>query len=218
LALGGTCSQAGQCASGFCVDSLCCDELCSGECRTCKTTPGTCTNAPVGLPNRNCKLGCSSDHSQVSDGVCNANGTCDITSTTCPGGAKCSDATNACSDACTSSPDTCPTNYTCDSHNTCKLSLGRPCSSSNSAACVQGYCVDGFCCNTAACVSECDTTNNRLITRQCDSTGGCNTTVTQDCLSTEVCQNLACTPASTGGTSGHRPPAKAPTSTQLLAK
>jgi hypothetical protein len=217
LDLGKVCSNDAECAKGFCVDGFCCDGACSGECKTCKATPGTCTNAPANLPNRTCKPSCSSDHSQSVNAFCKADGTCDPVFTICDPGATCSDATQTCSSACTASPDTCPANYSCASNNTCKLSLGQACTSGD--ACVQGFCVNSFCCDTSACASECDTVNNKLITHQCDSSGKCNTTVTQDCQATEVCQNLACVPAPpSGGVSGHRPAAKTRTDTQLPTK
>lgn len=208
--IGGACDPTTECESGFCVDNFCCDEACSGDCRTCKATPGTCTNAPTGLPNRGCQSTCTPS-GDVSNGTCNSSGNCDLVIVACTNGTRCSETTKTCSSACTSSPDSCPPGYTCASDNTCKLSLGQPCNGAQPEACVQGFCVDNVCCNTSACVSECDTANNRLITRQCGTSGSCTPTFT-DCGPGSVCQNLACTPVAPDGGISHRPAAKARTS------
>ena len=43
--LGGACTSASGCASGFCVDGVCCNTACAGACMTCDATgsAGTCT-------------------------------------------------------------------------------------------------------------------------------------------------------------------------------
>jgi hypothetical protein len=45
FAIGQTCGDPGQCASGFCTDGVCCNNACGGSCKSCNgATPGTCTN------------------------------------------------------------------------------------------------------------------------------------------------------------------------------
>jgi hypothetical protein len=45
---GATCTNGGQCISGFCVNAVCCDTACDGACDTCNAggSAGTCTPTP----------------------------------------------------------------------------------------------------------------------------------------------------------------------------
>jgi len=64
LSLGGSCTQANECSSGFCVDGTCCDSACTGTCSACDLGGGKCTlltGAPHGArtcaPYAACKAG-----------------------------------------------------------------------------------------------------------------------------------------------------------------
>jgi len=59
-ALGGPCTDANECASGFCVDGVCCDAACDGTCEACNVTgtEGTCTPHDPGTdPDDECMPG-----------------------------------------------------------------------------------------------------------------------------------------------------------------
>ncbi len=60
-AIGGLCSAASQCLSGFCVDGVCCNNACSGTCVACSAAKkgsgadGACGNIAVGTnPDSDC--------------------------------------------------------------------------------------------------------------------------------------------------------------------
>jgi hypothetical protein len=50
LKVQGTCSQNGECASGFCADGVCCDKACTGSCDACDLPgkDGQCLPIPSG--------------------------------------------------------------------------------------------------------------------------------------------------------------------------
>jgi hypothetical protein len=74
LGLGGDCSLASECVSGFCVDGVCCNSACTSTCNACSTVKkgggadGTCGNVGAGTdPDNECSLG-----SCNGSGACNA--------------------------------------------------------------------------------------------------------------------------------------------------
>src|SRR5579884_3138994 len=180
---GATCSDGGQCQSGFCVGGVCCATACDGTCQTCDG--GTC--------------GTAGDLTSCGDGVVCCSGACVSLASpsncgycwhTCPAGEQCAGGTGgAC--YCTQignsyvpcqPGDTC-CNGTCsnlqtDAQNcgTCGNACGtdETCSGgqcvvkqnqANGATCTangqcqSGYCAQGYCCDSACDADQCHACN-----------------------------------------------------------
>jgi hypothetical protein len=74
LALGASCLQGSQCASGFCADKVCCESACGGKCQSCAVagSPGKCTSVPDGQdPDGEC-----AGKDKVCAGSCDGKGSC----------------------------------------------------------------------------------------------------------------------------------------------
>lgn len=71
---GTPCATGSDCAGGFCVEGLCCDTACDAACATCSAPgqEGTCVPRPAGTPCR------------TATGACDADESCDGSSTSCP--------------------------------------------------------------------------------------------------------------------------------------
>ena len=97
-----------------------------------------------------CTAGTQCDTGFCVDGVCcdtASCGTCQSCNTAASAG-TCAAVTNA------PDPPSCTGTMTCDGTGLCKLVVGQPCPTGNSA-CANGACVDGYCCSTA-CAGACD--------------------------------------------------------------
>ncbi len=139
------CTSPSECESGFCVDGVCCDSECKDRCHSCAlpSTPGRCTEAPLGVDLRNecgaalscsgtCGKGgvcttsvegsqcapskCTSETGGVGAAYCSAQGVPCPTEETTPfdcGAYICDPAFGACRTSCSSS-DACAPGYVCD--------------------------------------------------------------------------------------------------------
>ncbi len=132
LSVGGTCSTAAECASGFCVDGRCCNSACGGgvtDCQACSvaaggTLNGTCTPlvaaAAAGVTCR------------PSAGACDVAETCTSTSMACPSNAfaastiTCRPSGGPCdvAETCTGAAAACPINAFRPSSTTCRPAAG----------------------------------------------------------------------------------------------
>ena len=67
LAVGESCDNHSQCATGFCFDLFCCNEYCGGTCRSCglSGSVGSCSPIPAGT-----------DPANECAGTCNGAGAC----------------------------------------------------------------------------------------------------------------------------------------------
>src|SRR5262249_6071456 len=101
--VGGTCSSASQCGSGFCQNGFCCDKPCTDSCDVCAqslgaSADGFCTTAPAGYvggpacapkacdgSSTTCQV-CTTDQQCTADHYCAADGSCLARKT---GGAAC---------------------------------------------------------------------------------------------------------------------------------
>jgi N-acetylneuraminic acid mutarotase len=135
--LGGACTDASGCESGFCVDGVCCDSACGGgvaDCQACSVKAGGTSNGhcSIAKPKTVCRPvqpGCACDVAE----------TCDGTSAECPAdtfvaaGTLCRAAAGSCdlAEVCTGNHPFCgdddfkPNGAACDvvscnSHGTCK--------------------------------------------------------------------------------------------------
>jgi hypothetical protein len=126
LALGGTCANAADCASGFCTDGICCDSTCDGQCNACDST-GHC-KALDGAPPAAGKPACTFPAKLCEKGAC---GTTCAADTDCASGASCN-ASKQC---------------------VALSSVGGKCA--HDTDCGTGHCVDAVCCVTA-CTGTCE--------------------------------------------------------------
>jgi uncharacterized protein (TIGR03382 family) len=135
-ALGGACSAALDCTSGFCVDGVCCDGACTGQCESCDgAKKGTCS--PV--------TGTPHGARPVCGGSATCAGACDGKS-----GAACTfpDPKTPCASSCDAAKGTAAVAF-CDGQGTC----GSP----NPIACSPYACGDKACKTTCATAADCAT-------------------------------------------------------------
>ncbi len=183
--LGGACTTADQCNSGFCEEGACCSAACKGTCRSCALagTAGTCSTIPAGQD----PLGQCADSGATTcglDGTCDGAGACrkylagtSCTPPTCTTGseratAKCDGAgvctpgavkactpficgPNACATTC-AVPADCATDFTCIGGTCKKKAGGGACASA--AECGTGFCEQGVCCDKS-CAGTCQACN-----------------------------------------------------------
>jgi hypothetical protein len=183
--LGGACTAATECNSGFCEEGACCAAACKGTCRSCALagTAGTCSTIPAGQD----PLGQCADSGATScglDGTCDGAGACrkylagtSCTPPTCTAAseratAKCDGigacvpgAVKACTpficgpNACTTTcavPADCAPDFTCIGGTCKKKSGGAACASA--AECGTGFCEQGVCCDKS-CAGVCQACN-----------------------------------------------------------
>ncbi|HZS40215.1 MAG TPA: putative metal-binding motif-containing protein [Polyangia bacterium] len=134
------------CATGHCVDTVCCSLAACGTCQTCDgTSPGSCTNAPVG-PGTGCN-----GVGQACDGMGNckqANGTsCGVDNTVC--------ATGHCTETVCCPVASCGTCQTCNGGvpGVCTIQNGAPGNGCPGSTCAGGtqtnqQCTAGACMST----------------------------------------------------------------------
>jgi hypothetical protein len=183
--LGGACTAAAECNSGFCEQGACCTTACPGTCKSCALagTAGTCSTVPAGQdPLGQCAdsgaMGCGLDGTCDGAGACRkylAGTTC--TAPTCTTGteratAKCDGAgvcvagavhdctpyicgPNACATTC-AVPTDCAQDFTCIGGTCKKKSGGATCA--GAAECATGFCEQGVCCDKA-CPGPCTACN-----------------------------------------------------------
>jgi hypothetical protein len=183
--LGGACTAAAECNSGFCEEGACCATECKGTCRSCALagTAGTCSTIPAGQD----PLGQCADSGSVScgfDGTCDGAGACRkylagtiCTPPTCAAAseratAKCDGAgvcvagavractpfvcgPNACATTC-AVPADCAQDFSCIGGTCKKKSGGAVCA--NAAECGTGFCEQGVCCDKS-CAGTCQACN-----------------------------------------------------------
>ncbi|HEX4406686.1 MAG TPA: malectin domain-containing carbohydrate-binding protein, partial [Polyangia bacterium] len=183
--LGGACTTADECNSGFCEEGACCTTACKGICQSCSLagTAGTCSTIPAGQD----PLGqCADSGSDTCglDGTCDGAGACRkyLSGTTCSpptctaaserATAKCDGAgvcvpgavqactpficgPTACTTTCAVATD-CAMNDSCIGGTCMKKSGGAACASA--AECATGACEQGLCCDRA-CPGPCQACN-----------------------------------------------------------
>jgi len=179
--LGGSCTLATDCNSGFCAQGVCCNSACTGLCQSCALTGtgGTCTNVPAGQdPLNQCTDAGASTCG--ADGFCDGAGACHLyaagtscaaasctgstltSGRTCNGTGTCLAATTSACDPFTCGTGACKTSCTADtdcvSPNVCMGSVctkrpnGATCTANTD--CANGICAQGICCATA-CTATC---------------------------------------------------------------
>jgi hypothetical protein len=172
---GASCSQAGECQTGFCAQGVCCDTACDGACAACALpgTLGTCTAVPNGAPD---PAGLCAD---MGPGGCGTNGRCQAGACQkyLPG--------TACKDS------TCPAQTT----------MFTPTSSCDGAgACVtpQGSTCFPFKCGSAVCKASCTSDADCAAPAVCTG-GSCGLKQTgnacaegMECLSGFCAQGVCC--------------------------
>jgi hypothetical protein len=209
---GATCTQPGDCVSGFCVDGFCCNTSCVGDCVSCALpgSAGACTPAVAGTdPRKLCgQLGMGACKATCGDqGLCvypAAGAPCSATPATCldathlqqqacDGKGTCvaltTDCTpylctgNACPTSCVPSSNVCAGNNSC-MNNTCGLhrQLGEACSAVGD--CDSGFCADGVCCDVA-CKGPCLACNLQASPGHCNPAVGADPH--HDCPGDGVC-------------------------------
>lgn len=144
---GQACMVTADCASGLhCAGGVCCETACTGACRTCKRTPGTCTDLPVGTRS----AGCATDAASP----CGNTGTCD-------GKGSCSKAadTTVCATPACNGPSTGIGPAACDGAGKCPAAAPFDCGANR---CLAGACLP--CLKDADCLGG---TVCALVTGKC---------------------------------------------------
>jgi hypothetical protein len=183
--LGGACTAAAECNSGFCEQGACCSAECKGICRSCALagTAGTCSMIAAGQD----PLGNCADSGAATcglDGTCDGAGACRkylsgavCTAPSCATGteratAKCDGAgvcvagavkactpficgPNACATTC-ALPTDCAPDFSCLGGVCKKKAPGAACA--GAAECAAGFCEQGVCCDKA-CAGTCQACN-----------------------------------------------------------
>jgi len=176
---GATCSDAGECTSGFCVDGFCCNTACTALCQACSNAltgaaNGTCTNTKSGGSSKGA-CGATSASSCGDDGTCNGSGACrkwpsgtecqaqSCASTTLQNNKRTCNGTGGCL-ALTTTACTAP--YVCTS-----LGAVDGCATSCTGT-DDTKCAPGFFCNGSTCVAGLAKATTCSRDRQC-ATGFC---------------------------------------------
>lgn len=169
VALGGTCSREGMCASGHCVDGVCCNNSCEGPCEQCNKTPGNCTPVEGGNP------GAPDCAPYRCDGTA---GRCPIQ---CQGNANCADGVPCINNRC---GDKLPPGGSCSSAEQCASGncVGGFCCTSASCNESEGQCYQAAgTCSSGTCRylpksagTGCDDGNACTVDDACDGHGSCS--------------------------------------------
>ncbi len=150
---GTTCTEAGECATGFCVEGVCCNTTCTGTCQSCRATnkasgaDGTCGPVKAGGSSAG-KCTATGTSTCGTDGTCDGAGACRnyVSGTVCQAAsctgitelpARTCDGAGACG---SSTAKSCATGYVCS---------GAACATSCTT---DASCATGYHCNGGACV------------------------------------------------------------------
>jgi len=189
---GESCTDSGQCDSGFCVDDVCCENECIGICKRCDVAGalGECSDTPSGQnPDSDCSVG------PCKLGYCDGQGACAVEpeNADCGTCATCDPFGNCNQYDATQDAD-CPACQECAGIDSCAdVGLGQdPKSDCNDEPCRHGYCN-----GAGSCAPKPDTTDCGTCAR-CDGAGACATydeTQDDDCPPCQVCSALdSCAP------------------------
>jgi hypothetical protein len=147
--LGGACTTASGCASGFCVGGVCCNSACTGACLSCNApgSAGTCSPLPAGTA---CGAASCSGSTFSQAPACDGAGACQPAPAISCAPYTCGQA--SCRTSCATSTD-CVTGTQC-LNGLCASAapLGGACTTAS--GCASGFCVGGVCCNSA-CTGTC---------------------------------------------------------------
>jgi hypothetical protein len=172
--VGGACTSAAQCASGFCVDGVCCESACGGgsatDCQACSAAAGSVADGLCG-PAR------ATTVCRASVGPCDLPEQCNGVATTCPANAPAANGTpcedgNLCTKdscqngACIAGPAlVCPAASVCHLAGSCVPATGQ--CSAESAVADESPCDDGDACTVNVCrVGQC------VVASQCTADAG----------------------------------------------
>jgi hypothetical protein len=207
----GTCTRAGECASGFCADGHCCNSACTGSCSACNvpgqegscqvlngaTGPGRTPCASDGSMCAGTCTGASFDCTYPSGGTCRAascSGGMLTMAAVCDGKGACPQTTVACEPfACsgTACATRCSSDSDCASDAWCaagscaaKKTRGVACGGPNE--CTSGFCADGQCCDRA-CTEACGACNLAGRVGTCSPVAGASAAGHAACVGTGVC-------------------------------
>lgn len=143
--LGASCTNAGECQSGFCADGICCSEGCTGTCKVCAGL-GVCGNVANNTQDPNASTPCTGAYRCDGAGVCKG-----LNSVPCTMDAQCF--SGYCTDG-----------FCCNTR--CSDSLCRSCASTLNAA------ADGTCSFTKAGTDPRNECNGG--TPNCNGAGMCS--------------------------------------------
>jgi hypothetical protein len=175
LANGTSCTNNGECTSGFCADGVCCSSVCNTLCNACTAAKkgsgadGTCGTIAANLdpdnecagslvcngsslcraPNGDaCVLGTECVSGFCADGVC-CSAVCTGTCQACTAVKKGSGVNGVCGNIGVGlDPDNeCFGGLSCSGAGACSL-LANGTSCTNNGECTSGFCVDGVCCSS----------------------------------------------------------------------
>jgi len=193
---GASATNAFECASGFVADGVCCNNACTGQCQSCKQTPGVCKAVTTPrtacggsgtcgtlkcdgarpdcvLPGNevSCPTTCSSDLTAKLTSTCNGSGSCGTLQPVACTGQYCSG--GQCVAQIPNNTGGCTSNVACSSGN-CSTSptAGKMCCAANLSNCSQGcynLSTDARHCGT--CAKACDA-NNACASGKCQCSGG----------------------------------------------
>lgn len=177
-----TCTQGGECATGFCVDGVCCESASCGTCQSCAsaTSPGQCAGVSgtdadscaggtcaAGVCTKPAGAACSGP-SECGPNLCTG-GVCCPTSCTEPC-ASCASGTcqpaaagtapsacgaYACNGTSTSCSTSCTANAGCTAGLECHVPSGTCRAKTGSTCSADGDCASGFCTDGVCCASAC---------------------------------------------------------------
>lgn len=185
-----------ECTSGFVADGVCCNNACTGQCQSCKQTPGVCkavssprtscggsgtcgtmkcdgAHADCVLPGNevSCPATCSGDLSTKIASTCNGSGACGAGQPTACNGQYCNG--GQCIAKIADNTGGCSTNIACSSGNcSTSPSAGTMCCAPNLANCNQGcYNLSSDAKHCGSCAAGCEA-NNRCSSGKCQCSGG----------------------------------------------
>lgn len=226
-ALGKSCSEGAECASGHCVDAVCCESACSGQCAACNVEgqEGQCT-APASdstCPSAVCPPDTECMHYDAidTDGTCLGLGECAPTadcvgvplqpSASCQSGTGLCDGMGECivpdkiglGEACEADTD-CGSGHCVDSVEGEAICCDGACSGVCQGCGADGHCTtppnDDASCDEVSCPSDtdCATYPTTLSANRCQSFGSCWTAETY-CEPTYASSEAVCTASDRDG-------------------
>ena len=188
--MGGSCSYAEDCESGFCAGGVCCASACNGTCQACAQGTGTCAVV----------TGAEDPDTCAGTKTCDGTGACKLKigqaatdPTSCVSGFA-SDG-YCCNSACAGACDACGQALGATANGTCTV---LPAGNAGQPACGNGFACDGVSasCPGAPCVNDADC----LPVDYCSTSGACVARHTQGqaCNTTADCKVTGCRECQTG--------------------